>query len=367
MQLNRNKIMKKRIKWLFWSILFPILILLLIFAVSFDRATSVLETSDRLFPEPQFSSAETSFEKTPYSAIAPTSPLPTLTPRILSKQTATPTPVEIVLNTKTSLPDNFEEQEPAATPTDTDLLQYDLTANPFSIGYSVEDRLLEMYHFGDGADHRLIIAGIHGGYEYNTTNLAYELIAYIQDDPSIIPNSITLYILPSLNPDGLNRSYGYAGRANANNVDLNRNWDIDWKTSWNPIGCWHYLEISGGEFAHSEPEVQALDSFINEFNISTIISYHSAALGIFPGFYPNHSPSISLAESISSYSPYPYPPISTGCEMTGQFVDYTARNGFASVDIELTNHKDSDFLINKDILNAFLQWQYPHRGIAFRN
>ncbi len=233
--------------------------------------------------------------------------------------------------------------------------EHSLTS-PFAIGVSLENRPLEMYRFGNGKENRLIIAGIHGGYEYNTTNLAYELIDYLEENPDIIPDSITLFILPTLNPDGLNRSYGYAGRANANNVDLNRNWNFDWKESWDPAGCWAYLEISGGAYAHSEPEVQALDTFITEYEITTIISYHSAALGIFAGNYPKHQPSIDLAEAIASIAPYSYPPIETGCEFSGQFIDYTAKNGVASVDIELTNHKDSDLEINKLILITFLGW-----------
>ena len=282
---------------------------------------------------------------------------PTITPKSLSEPTQTPVHPhydEIILSTEVVV-----EQSPGVDPVATQPEQeypYESDSNPFSIGYSVENRPLEMYHFGTGSDHRLIVAGIHGGYEYNTTNLAFELIEYIQNNPEIIPSSITLFILPSLNPDGLNRSYGYAGRANANNVDLNRNWNLNWKESWNPSGCWAYLEISGGTGPHSEPEIKALDAFIRELEITTLISYHSAALGIFPGDYPNHQPSIQLADQIAASAPYPYPPINTGCEMSGQFVDYTATLGITSLDIELTNHKDSDFEINKSILHTFLNW-----------
>lgn len=229
-------------------------------------------------------------------------------------------------------------------------------ASPFIIGFSNDNRPLEMYRFGSGGETRLIVAGIHGGYEYNTTDLAYELIDYLQENPDIIPDSITLFILPTLNPDGLNRSYGYAGRANANNVDLNRNWSFDWKEAWNPAGCWAFLEISGGSNPHSEPEVQALDLFISQYKVKAIISYHSAALGIFAGNYPDHQPSIDLAETIASITPYSYPPLETGCEFSGQFIDYTAKNGIASIDIELTNHKGSDLEINKLVLNTFLRW-----------
>jgi len=63
------------------------------------------------------------------------------------------------------------------------------------IGYSVEDRPLEVYRFGQGEHVLLIIAGIHGGYEWNTVALAYQLINYFRSEPEHIPEDITLYIL----------------------------------------------------------------------------------------------------------------------------------------------------------------------------
>jgi len=139
-------------------------------------------------------------------------------------------------------------------------------------------------------------------------------------------------------------------------VDLNRNWDFDWKPTWNPYGCWAYLPINGGERPFSEPETLALRDFIFESNITAIISYHSAALGIFAGGMPSNPISVSLAEAVSQVAPYVFPPVNTGCEMTGQIIDYTASHGIPSLDIELANHRDTDFQINLRILDAFLNW-----------
>jgi len=65
---------------------------------------------------------------------------------------------------------------------------------------------------------------MHCGNEYNTVELADQLIANIGKRPDVIPSNVTLYILHDLNPDGLARAHNYLGRANANGVDLNRNW-----------------------------------------------------------------------------------------------------------------------------------------------
>jgi len=218
---------------------------------------------------------------------------------------------------------------------------------------------LEVYQFGNGPIEKMIVAGIHGGYEYNTIILAGELIQYLESHQEIIPPDHTLYILRAFNPDGFERSRGFGGRANENNVDLNRNFPSNWKIEWPRPGCWDYIPITGGVSAASEPETQSLMAFVEAHDLQAFISYHSAALGIFPGGQPPDAGSLSLAESLAGVSAYPYPPIDAGCVYTGQLVDWISDQGIAGVDIELTNHQDSDFEINLGILSIFLDWSHP--------
>jgi predicted deacylase len=237
---------------------------------------------------------------------------------------------------------------PAATP---------FMVGPIVIGHSVEGRPLEVFRFGHGPIRRLIVAGIHGGYEWNTIALAGEFKEHLSQHPEWVPPEITLFLLPALNPDGEARSHSYEGRANARGVDLNRNWPAQWKEDWSRTGCWNHLPIGGGPQPVSEPEVAALMGFILEQRISALISYHSAALGIFAGGRPPSQGSLSLAEAVAEVSPYPYPPLDYGCEYTGQFTDWAAENGIAAIDVELTNHTDTDFEINLQVLQVFLSWR----------
>ncbi len=231
-------------------------------------------------------------------------------------------------------------------------------ANLRVIGYSVEDRPLEVYTFGHGPTNKLIVAGIHGGYEHNTVELAGQLIAYLNDHPEHVPGDVTLYILHDLNPDGYARDKGVDGRANANNVDLNRNWPYNWAADWPRDGCWIWRPITGGAYAGSEPEVKALIAFIDDIKPAALISYHSAALGIFPGGRPDYPPSIQLAQAVAAVSNYPYPPIDTGCDYTGDLTDWAANTrGIPAIDIELTNHSDTDFDQNLRVLQVFLNWK----------
>lgn len=232
-----------------------------------------------------------------------------------------------------------------------------LSGSKIIIGYSILGRPLEVYQFGDGKNKRMIVAGIHGGNEYNTIALAEELIRYTARHAELVPVDTTLFILRSLNPDGEARGRDEYSRATENGVDLNRNFPALWQADWDRNGCWNDLHLNGGVEAASEPETQALMNFVLEHKVDALINYHSAALGIFPGGQPPDLKSLGLAEAVSSVSDYPYPPIDTGCIFSGQFIDWASMNGVAAVDIELTNHRDTDFNQNLGILNIFLAWQ----------
>jgi hypothetical protein len=231
-------------------------------------------------------------------------------------------------------------------------------SNRIVIGESVEKRQQEVFRFGRGPVNKLIVAGIHGGSEWNTVLLANQLIAYLNDHPERIPADTSLFILPDINPDGAARAHGVDGRVNANGVDLNRNWPYNWKADWPRDGCWIWRAVTGGDSGGSEPEVQNLIAFIDKIKPAALISYHSAALGIFSGGKPDFPPSIQLAQAIAKVSDYPYPPLDTGCDYTGNLTDWASNTrSVPSIDIELTDHVNTDFEQNLKVLQAFLEWK----------
>ncbi|HEY2982448.1 MAG TPA: M14 family metallopeptidase, partial [Anaerolineales bacterium] len=195
------------------------------------------------------------------------------------------------------------------------------------------------------------------GYEWNTIALADQLILYINEHPEVIPSDVTLYILRNLNPDGDARIHGIEGRVNDNGVDLNRNFPTNWAAEWDRDNCWNYTPTTGGTRAGSEPETQAMMGFLTTHRISALISYHSAALGIFPGGEPWEENSVRLAEAIDEVSTYPFPPLDIGCKYTGTLADYAVTRGAAAVDMELTDHRNTDYSVNLGILKVFLSWE----------
>ncbi len=243
---------------------------------------------------------------------------------------------------------------PPGEPCLTQSMQGDLS--PMVLGDSTQGRPIVAHRFGNGRSVRAILAGIHGAYEWNTVGLAEALIAHLTDQPEEIPPDVTLWIVPVVNPDGYAHARGAAGRANANGVDINRNFPVLWQGDWPRAGCWDLLPISAGEEPASEPETLAVMAFLLSQHVEAVVSYHSAALGIFAGGQPPDPRSEQLAQALAAASGYAYPPIDVGCAYTGQLIDWAAASGIAAVDVELTTHYRLDFEENLALLKAFLRW-----------
>ncbi|HET9910408.1 MAG TPA: M14 family metallopeptidase [Anaerolineales bacterium] len=291
-----------------------------------------------------------------HQSIALTS-TPDRSPRLIAleptrvRQQATRTPVLLTITARPSL----ISAPPTVSSTPTPLVLLNEQKRE-TIGYSVEGSPLEVYTFGSGENERMIVAGIHGGDEWNTITLANQLIRHLNQNLHEIPEDVTLYILPNLNPDGEARAHNKYGRLNYNGVDLNRNFPVNWLADWERGGCWNYLPTSSGTSPGSEAETQALMKFISGHDIQALVSYHSAALGIFPGGFPWDENATRLAESLAEVSSYRFPPLDTGCTYSGTLADYAVSMDIAAVDLELTNHFDTDFDQNLQILNVLLNF-----------
>jgi protein MpaA len=270
------------------------------------------------------------------------------------RPTLTPAPTSFYLPTITPNP-HATAVEDYATPTPFVLAD---GPAPGVIGYSVQRREINVYSFGQGEIHYLIVAGIHGGYEGNTVDLANQFLVYIIKHPEAVPSGSTLYVIPDMNPDAVARGRNASARVNANGVDLNRNFpSLNWVTDWDHSNCWNERPTTGGPSAGSEPETRAVINFIRPRHIQALISYHSAALGVFPGGDPWQPASEKLARLLSGVTGYPYPPIDIGCTYTGTLADWAVQNGVAAaVDMELSTHEGSDFAKNLRALQVLLNF-----------
>ncbi|MFA6941789.1 MAG: M14 family metallopeptidase [Clostridiaceae bacterium] len=211
-----------------------------------------------------------------------------------------------------------------------------------SIGKSVLGRELYFIKLGQGKSN-VFYNGAHHSLEWITSPLlmkfaenflrAYTLKQFILDyDVSEIWRNSTIYIIPMVNPDGVelvlnglsptnpyynalirwnNSSKDFSKTWSANNrgVDLNHNYNASWQEAKN-------LEQSqgvfgpgptryGGLYPESEPETKAIVKFTRDNNFRLVLAYHSQGEVIYWN-YDNINPADArkIGETLSRVSGY---------------------------------------------------------------
>lgn len=240
------------------------------------------------------------------------------------------------------------------------------------LGKSVQKRDITAYHFGTGAKEIIFVGGIHGGYEWNTSLVAFELMDYLTANPKTIPASVKVTVIPVLNPDGLKKVTGkdgrftkadvstsdsvvISGRFNANNVDLNRNFDCDWQSK----GVWMTETVSGGSKAFSEAESLAFKNYIEAKNPSAVVTWYSSAGGVFSsschnGVLPETK---ALTNAFAKASAYPAYESYDFYKLTGDMPNWLAKKNIPAISVLLTTHQDTEWTKNlagaKAVLNYY--------------
>ncbi len=236
------------------------------------------------------------------------------------------------------------------------------------IGTSVEGRAIAAYFFGAGDTVLLFVGGIHGGYEWNSTLLAYQFIDYLKANPTVIPQNLTIAIVPSANPDGLHVVTGVEGRFaaadipaqtaivpgrfNANNVDLNRNFDCKWK----PESMWRGEVVSAGSAAFSEPEARAIRYFVWNHHPEAVVFWHSQSNAVYAseceeGILPNTR---TVMNAYAKASGYPAVDSFDAYEITGDAEGWLASVHIPAITVELKTHETIEWERNLAGITALL-------------
>lgn len=239
------------------------------------------------------------------------------------------------------------------------------------IGKSVEGREIEAYTYGKGETHLMFVGGIHGGYEWNSVVLAYQFMDYLQENPHVIPENVTVTVIPSANPDGVYRVIGKegrftiadvptdqqaagTGRFNARGVDLNRNFDCKWK----PESTWRENVVSAGPAPFSEPEAQAIRDFVLERDPDAVVFWHSQANAVYPaecgGGILLETRDIMQAyaraanyQALDSFDAY---------EVSGSADGWLALLGIPALTVELQTHETVEWEQNLSGINALFEY-----------
>jgi predicted deacylase len=236
------------------------------------------------------------------------------------------------------------------------------------IGTSVEGRPIETHTYGNGSTTLLFVGGVHGGYEWNSTLLAYDFIDNLESGAMMVPENLRVVIIPTLNPDGLfsvvqkvgrftvseippNDAHTTgAGRFNANNVDLNRNFACKWA----PESSWRGKTVGAGTAAFSEPEAAALRDLVAEINPSSVVFWHSQANTVYAsecenGILPktlevmNTYAKAASYKTVAKFDAYP---------ITGDAEGWLASIGIPAVTVELESRTSSEWPRNKAGIEA---------------
>ena len=136
------------------------------------------------------------------------------------------------------------------------------------IGHSVEGRPIVAYRKGDPEASRTVVVL---GQMHGDERAGVDTARWLRDRVPV-RTDVDVWVIPTMNPDGLARGT----RTNARGVDLNRNWPMNWRRS-------HRGTTYSGPRAASEPETRAVLRFLREVQPAFLSSIHQPYGEI--GFY----------------------------------------------------------------------------------
>lgn len=129
------------------------------------------------------------------------------------------------------------------------------------IGTSYQGRPITAYRLGTpGGTPILAIGAIHG-----EEQAGIEIVEHIRD-AAAIPAGFDVWVVPTINPDG----HALGSHGNARGVDLNRNFG----PYWEPNDCARTPRYCAGAGPVSEPESQAIATFVDQIRPRMTVWYH---------------------------------------------------------------------------------------------
>lgn len=238
------------------------------------------------------------------------------------------------------------------------------------IGLSVQGRNIDAYTYGTGEKHLVFVGGVHGGYEWNSVVLAYEFMDYLEVNPDSVPANLKVTVIPSANPDGVYKVIGREGRFgltdvpaevasepgrfNANEVDLNRNFDCKWQSE----SLWRSKKVSAGSEPFSEPEARAIRDFVLAEGPEAVVFWHSQSNAVYAsqcenGILPE---TLAIMEAYAKASGYPSVKTFDAYATTGAADDWLASVGIPAITVELKTHLTVEWENNLTGIKALIEY-----------
>lgn len=228
------------------------------------------------------------------------------------------------------------------------------------IGHSVEGRSIDAYTYGTGAIRLGFVGGVHGGYEWNGVLLAYSLMDYLSANPESIPATLSVSVIPNANPDGVHKVIGAegrfaitdvpkgialdAGRFNARDVDLNRNFACKWQAT----SKWKGTVTSAGTAPFSEPEARAIRDFVLAHKPDAMVFLHSKAGAVYASQCKGDilPKTLDIMNVYAKAAGYRAIKVFDAYVVTGDAEGWLASIGIPAVTVELETHETVEWQRN---------------------
>ena len=231
------------------------------------------------------------------------------------------------------------------------------------LGSTVLGKPIQVAEFGTGPNRVVLIGGIHAGAAPASVTIGENLVSHFTNNPGELPGGVTVYVVPSLNKDSAYAPGEWAGRINANDVDLNRNWDCNWVRD----AAWRGSTIggSGGSAPFSEPETKALRDFLLQTDPDIVIVWGARVQGglVSPGKCGSLSSTTQTAGAqagiYASAAGYPVADYQneTGQVINGDLTDWLERSGIPAFSVLLDQYENPDWTNTLKGVRAILNSQ----------
>ncbi|TYQ18013.1 UNVERIFIED_CONTAM: putative carboxypeptidase [Acetivibrio alkalicellulosi] len=269
-----------------------------------------------------------------------------------------------------------------------------------NIGYSVDGLPIKAIRLGlpnnESKPNILLMGGIHARENFSVMIVMKQLDVILYNyytteyfgnyNLRYILDNVNIYFVPSLNPDGMNiihnglsasknhenlkRMRNIAGdyrwwKANANGVDLNRNFDDG---NWNKPNSATMVNVPASEgfkgyLPNSEPETKAIQKYCREKNFLLAFSYHTSGEVFFWADADTHHNfegiDIGIINRLHKLSGYTIMPVSRNPSVFGRGFENWFKKEFNrfAVCVELSPVSKKQFVQHPDNMFDQLVWQ----------
>ena len=204
------------------------------------------------------------------------------------------------------------------------------------IGYSVQGRAIVAHEIGNpkAPTKDLVLGSMHGYYERAGEQVVASLKAMA------IPTNLDLWVIPTINPDG----DAMGQRANAHNVDLNRDWPNNWvHIPGNPAD--KFDNHGNGSAPLSQPETRAMYDFLRWLRPARVVSMHQPLDGVDTTDGGGLPQGRAFRDALAAHLGLPLKALTCfgGCHgsMTGWLTNYTSTVG---ITVEFGSSESSSYL-----------------------